>query len=259
MAQQTLGVVLGGGGVRGVAHVPFLEKLAAHNIRPSIISGVSSGAIIGAFYAAGVPFDEMKAFFSDNSMMKISHFTATKAGIFNSEKYGTLFRKFLPDTFEELSIPLIINASNLQTREIVRFHSGPLIEPLLASCAVPLMFAPMEINGELYVDGGILDNFPVDPIIGKADKTLGHYIASPPPKEKKELNTSFKVTYQANQMMLHQSNKHKFKTLDLNLESPTGKYWIFNNKLSNRIYDESKQYIDENQELRRFITTFKAH
>ncbi len=258
MVQQTLGLVLGGGGIRGVAHVPFLEKLESHGVRPSIISGVSSGAIIAAFYAAGVSFPDMKSFFSDNSMVKLSNFTASKAGIFNSDKYGKLFREFLPDTFEELSIPITINASNLQTREIVRFNSGPLIEPLLASCAVPLMFAPMEINGEMYVDGGILDNFPIEPLLGKTSKTLGHYIATPPLKEKKELNTSFKVTYQANQMMLHQSNKHKFEKIDLCLESPTGKYWIFNNKLSNTIYDESKVFIDTNKQLVQFLGDLNA-
>lgn len=253
MVQQTIGIVLGGGGVRGVAHVPFLEKIARHDIKPTIISGVSSGAIIAAFYAAGVSFPEMKSFFSDNSMLKLSKFTATKAGIFNSNKYADLFRRYLPSTFEELSIPIIINATNLQTREIVRFDAGPLIEPLLASCAVPFVFAPMEIQNEMYVDGGILDNYPTEPILGKADKIIGHYIASPPRKEKSELNSSFKVSYQANQMMLHQANKHKFETIDLNIESPTGKYWIFNNKLSNTIYDESKEFIDNHELLNQFI------
>ena len=245
MKRKELGVVLSGGSVRGSAHVGFLQRLDELEASPQIISGTSAGAMIGAFYAAGMSVDEILAFFRKTSLFQYTSINPMTPGIFDTKKYAHIFEEFLPPTFEDLNLPLTICATNLETGKPTYFNSGPLHKPLLASCAIPLVFAPVEIDGELYIDGGVMDNFPVEQIEGKCEMIIGSYLGRPGKAERKEVNSKLKITNRANQLLMYSAVSHKFLKTDFTLEYPLQKYGYFDQKKMDEMYDIGYNYAKE--------------
>jgi NTE family protein len=172
-----LGIVLSGGGVRAIAHIGLLQALKENNIHPEIIAGTSGGAMVGALYAAGYDTQTMLRFFKDTPLFKFSLYTLNKPGIMDTDKYSVFFKSyFKEDSFESLMKPLYITATNLLTGKLKFFSSGELIRPILASAALPPIFSPIEIEGNLYSDGGILNNFPVEPLHVSCKKIIGSFV-----------------------------------------------------------------------------------
>ncbi|GLR17050.1 patatin-like phospholipase family protein [Portibacter lacus] len=233
--KYSLGVVLSGGSVRGSAHVGFLERLKEIGKTPDIISGASAGAMIGAFYAAGKTSDEIMEFFRNTPLFRYNSFNPLKPGIFDTEKYKSIFRDFIPETFEELNIPLVIATTNLEKGEAEYFSSGDLYTPLLASCAIPFVFAPIEINGYLHVDGGVLDNFPVEQLVGKCDHIIGSFLGCTRPVERKDVNSKLKITSRSNELLMYAASKLKFSLTDQTLEHPLQDYGYFDQKKMDEI------------------------
>ena len=172
-----LGLVFSGGGVRALAHAGLLKALEEKGLRPSIISGTSGGALIGALYACGVKPDDMMRFFKETPLFKWSMITFKKVGLVDSAKYAKFFKKELQyHTFEELQLPLIVTATNLLNGKLQYFSKGELIQPIIASAALPPYFSPVRIGESLYCDGGLLDNFPIEPIRKQCDKIIGSFM-----------------------------------------------------------------------------------
>lgn len=169
-----IGIALSGGGIRGLCHAGVLKALEEHGIKPDILSGVSAGAVVGALYADGYSPDEIASLFTDISFRHMTKIQLPDGGFFNMD----VFEKFLAKTmraktFEELSIPLRVVTTDLDKGRSVTFTSGKLIEPIIASCSIPVLFSPKIIDGVHYVDGGVLKNFPVSTIRGQCDKVIG--------------------------------------------------------------------------------------
>jgi len=172
-----LGIVLSGGGVRAIAHIGLLQALKENDIHPEIISGTSGGAMVGALYAAGYDTQTMLQFFKDTPLFKFSLYTLNKPGIMDTDKYSVFFKSyFKEDSFESLKKALYVTATNLLTGKLEFFSSGELIRPILASAALPPIFSPIEIEGNLYSDGGILNNFPVEPLHVSCKKIIGSFV-----------------------------------------------------------------------------------
>ncbi|MFT4521809.1 MAG: NTE family protein, partial [Bacteroidia bacterium] len=170
----TIGLVLSGGGLKGAAHVGVLEAMQEFGLEATYISGASAGAIAGAFYAAGHSPDNLLKFFKDFSLFHFSRLTRRKAGFLDSEKFYKDLEKYFPtDSFEVLNKELYITATNLVEGTSKVFTSGELIRPILASAAFPGIFSPVIIGNEIYADGGILNNFPLEPVRGKCDLIIG--------------------------------------------------------------------------------------
>lgn len=245
MNRKGLGVVLSGGSVRGSAHVGFLKVLDELSASPEIIAGTSAGAMIGAFYAAGMTVNEILDFFHKTSLFQYTSINPLTPGIFDTKKYAPIFKDFLPPTFEELDLPLTICATNLETGSPTYFNSGPLHIPLLASCAIPLVFAPVEIEGQLYIDGGVMDNFPVEQIEGKCEMIIGSYLGDPGKAKRKEVNSKLKITNRANQLLMYSAVSHKFQKTDFTLQYPLQKYGYFDQKKMDEMYDIGYEYAKE--------------
>lgn len=231
-----LGIVLSGGSIRGSAHVGFFKRLREIDETPSIISGSSAGAMVGAFRAAGKTEEEMMDFFRNTPLFRYNSINPLKPGIFNTEKYESAFHGFLPPTFEELEIPLIIATTNMEEGKAEYFSSGDLYKPLLASCAIPFVFAPIEINGCLHVDGGVLDNFPVQPLVGKCERIIGSFLGCPGPVDRKAINSKIKITSRANELLMYAASSLKFPMTDLTMEHPLSSYSYFDQKQMEEIY-----------------------
>lgn len=213
---EDLGIVLSGGGVKGVGHIGFLQALKEHNIVPKYISGTSAGALVGALYCAGYGTKEMLRFFKKTPLISWYYYSTSKPGLLDTEKYRVHFEKYFPETtFESLQTQLFILTTDIEQGCSVIHHKGDLVEPLMASCSVPLVFSPVKINGTLHSDGGIMNNFPVEPLsdLGLSG-ILGSYVCSSMPTAPKELSTSLKVMFRAFDLSQEALSLHKFDHCD---------------------------------------------
>ena len=175
----TVGMVLSGGGVRGIAHIGAIKALEEDGIRPKIVSGSSAGAVVGALYCNGFTPEEMMNFFKVIPLFHINRFAFRKPGFIDTDKFYIDFKKYFgTDDFNVLQKKLFVTTVDMIHGNLKVFSEGELIRPLLASSAFPGLFSPVSINGVLHADGGILDNFPTAPIKEYCDKMIGVY-ASP--------------------------------------------------------------------------------
>jgi NTE family protein len=174
-AKIRVGVALGGGFARGLAHIGVLKVLEEENIPVDLIAGTSVGSVIGAAYASGISAKELEEISALVRFKDFSRWTFSRFGIFNNDKMAVFLRKVLRcKTFEELRIPLAVAATDVVTGEAVVFTSGELIDPVRASCAYPGIFLPVNVNGRLLVDGLLAHSVPTVPLrkMG-ADRVIG--------------------------------------------------------------------------------------
>ena len=182
----TIALALGGGGTRGAAHLGVLRVLQRENIPIDYIAGSSMGAIVGGLYSAGVPLNHIEKMIDNNKMQKaylprrictsimlsfvgrIKHLFRQKpyAGIFSGKKFAKFIIDCVPQekrNIESLDIPFCAVVTNLRDGQAYRLTKGDLGKALLASAAIPPMVRPVEIDGNLFVDGAIRANVPTVP------------------------------------------------------------------------------------------------
>jgi NTE family protein len=168
-----IGFVLSGGGARGFAHLGIIKALGELGIRPDIISGVSAGAIVGAFIASGKTPLETHELMKMGNLLKYSNMQIPKTGLLRMDGLQKTLEREIPyKNIEDLPIPLILGTANLTKAKMEYRNSGVLSRTVLASASLPVLFSPVEIDGCLMADGGLLDNIPVQPLIGKCRKIV---------------------------------------------------------------------------------------
>ncbi|MDZ7741402.1 MAG: patatin-like phospholipase family protein [Bacteroidota bacterium] len=171
--KKKVGIVLSGGAVRCFAHLGVLKALNENNIYPDYISGVSAGSIVGAFYAAGHSPDEILDYFLNKKLMNFIQISFAK-GLANMDKLSKKLDELLKvKKFEDLDIPLVIAATNLNDARIEYFDKGSLVDKIVASSSIPVLFKPQKIKGVNYVDGGVMNNMPVEPLLDKCESIIG--------------------------------------------------------------------------------------
>lgn len=169
-----LGIALSGGGARGFAHLGVLQALNESNLYPDIISGTSAGAFAGALYADGYSPKQAISLFDNRSFKEFAEFTLPSEGLFKSARFLSFLEKHLRSkVFEDLKVKLKVVATDIEHGTSKVFSSGLLIHPIVASCSVPIIFTPVEIEGGHYVDGGLFKNFPVSIIHKECDCIIG--------------------------------------------------------------------------------------
>jgi NTE family protein len=160
-----VGIALGGGFARGLAHIGILKVLEEENIPIDFIAGTSVGSVIGAAYASGISAKELEEVASLVRFKDFSRWTFSRFGLFSNDKMSIFLRKILRcKTFEELKIPMAIAATDIITGDAVVFTKGDLVDPVRASCAYPGMFQPVRIGGQLLVDGLLAHSVPAAPL-----------------------------------------------------------------------------------------------
>ena len=200
--QPKIGIALGAGGAKGIAHIPMLEALDEMGITPHRIAGCSFGAVIAALYASGLSAAEIKE--------KIARLAITRSdtmrGVFSDKKISKWWGMLDPDfrrsglikaesimaslcedrsceTFEELAIPLAVVATDFWEGRAVVLESGPLKPAVQASMALPGLFTPVELDGRVLIDGGTTNPVPYDLLLDSCDIVIAVDINSGSPAE----------------------------------------------------------------------------
>lgn len=169
-----VGLALSGGGARGFAHPGALKAIEDRGLKPEIISGTSAGALAGVFYADGYAPEEIVSLFVGRELKEFIELQVPKMAFFSTAGIRRFLKKYLrARNFEDLQIPLKVVTTNLDEGRSVIFDKGPLIDPVVASCSIPIVFNPVLMNGENYMDGGVFMNFPVSPIRSLCEKVIG--------------------------------------------------------------------------------------
>ncbi|MCD6401215.1 MAG: patatin-like phospholipase family protein [Anaerolineales bacterium] len=174
----TLGLALSGGGARGLAHIGALKVLEEADIKIDFLAGTSMGGVIAAVYATGMSPTEIesiaKEYAETRKLLRLADPALPRKGLFQGEHLRSFFKKHIGEcTFADLLIPLTLVAVDLNTGKEVYINEGSVAEAVRATVSVPGLLAPVEHNGQRLVDGGLLNNIPVDVVrLMGADKVL---------------------------------------------------------------------------------------
>ena len=195
---RTVALALGGGGARGLAHIPVLEALDEMGVRLVALAGTSAGALIGAAYASGMSGKEIRRYvlsLAHDRTQVVRRLVATRASTFknllsiglgsatlvDAEKFCAQFLPSgLPMDFSDLAIPLVVIATDLHRRRQAVFSTGPLAPALAASIALPTVTRPVVIGGQVLIDGGATNPLPFDQLRGRADIVIAVDISGEP-------------------------------------------------------------------------------
>ena len=162
---ESIGLVLSGGGAWGLAHIGALEVLDSEGIEVDMISGTSAGAIVGALYAEGYSPAEMQEIISKLQWSDFIFPTLNDLGFFSIERVEEELADFVrTERIEDLPLKFSVTVTDIDSGEAVSYSEGPLARLLAASASVPILFAPVEYQGLLLADGGMVDNLPVAPL-----------------------------------------------------------------------------------------------
>lgn len=235
---QEIGLVLSGGGARGIAHIGVLKALNELNIHPTIISGTSAGSIIGVLYAMGLSSQEMINFVGHSSLWKFFRFEWSAGGLSNLNYLKErLIQIGIPPNFEDLQKKLYVTATNLTKGKTEIFHEGPLLETILASCSIPLVFKPVIINGDRYADGGILNNLPASAIISQARRIIGINVIPLSVDEDKDYQSSMQVAQRCFELFMNANTQPDLIACDVIIEPKVQEFYLFSLPKFNLIHD----------------------
>ncbi len=209
--KHRLGIALSGGGLRGIAHIGVLEALREAGVQADCFAGTSAGALVGAMAAAGHSTETMLEFFEERNPFRLSKLALGRPGLFDTEKIVPDFVPLFPDDrFEALDKPLFVAATDLIRARPEIFASGPLVRPLVASSSVPLIFTPTTVAGRPYADGGLTNNFPVEPLEVLCDVVVGVYASPLRDIEPEALDSTLAVSHRAFDLGMFLSSRSKF-------------------------------------------------
>ena len=216
MEKYNLGLVLSGGGTKGVAHAGVLKFLGEKNIHPDVLACCSAGSIVGALHGIGKSGEEILDFFKSVYFFNWRHFTFNKPGLVSS----VIFSNYLNPIFKEmklgdLNLDLKIIATELVSGEQRIFQKeDKIVDAIIASCSIPGITVPYIVGYEMFSDGGVLNNFPADIIHQDCRKLIGVYVSPPQEVEIGDLKTIKAITTRAYELMSHRTEIHKFSYCD---------------------------------------------
>jgi NTE family protein len=227
-----IGITFGAGGARGISHLLMIEALEELGVEPSMISGSSFGAIVGAFYAAGFNSKEMRDilnqlinpkrdsvfdFLLKSDIAKLLTMfdpQFIKSGFIKGDK----FQKFMESNlkvsrFEELNVPLKIVATDYWKKEEVVFDRGELIEPIKASYSLPGLFTPVKIKNKILIDGGAVNPLPFDLIKNYCDITIAIDVTAVKSQSETDIPPTFDSVFTTYQTMQNSIIRERLKFL----------------------------------------------
>jgi NTE family protein len=257
-----IGLVLSGGGIRGIAHLGVLQALTEAGIRFCKVSGTSAGSIVGSLYCQGIEPYEILQKFIKTKLYRFMRPAFKTPGLLSMDLTRSLFLEFLPhDSFEGLKVPMVIAVTDFSEGKLVYLSSGKLIEAILASSSIPGVFKPVMIEGKMYIDGGVLNNFPIEPVREDCDFIIGSSCNHLPVVDK-IVNTR-KLIERAAIMSINSDMEQKCQLLDVLIEPEgMGATSVFDVKKTEDIYwlsyDAALRKIKTDEKLQLLISKQKS-
>ncbi|WP_317207914.1 patatin-like phospholipase family protein [Chryseobacterium taklimakanense] len=254
MEKSKVGLVLSGGGTKGVAHAGVLKFLAEKSIEAEVLACCSAGSIVGCLYAAGKSPGEILSFFKSVYFFNWRHFTFNQPGLVSSK----IFRNYLKPVFEDMTIGDLKKDVRIVATELV---SGTqkifdkdfnVIDAIIASCSIPGVTTPYIVGKELYSDGGVLNNFPADIIQQECDKMIGVFVSPQQDIELSDLNSIKAVVSRSYDLLSYRNELHKFSYCDWFITSKKLSHYGTFERKAERLeeifaigYQAAKQSFDE--------------
>jgi NTE family protein len=215
--KYAVGYAMSGGFIKGFAHLGVMQALMEHDVHPDVLAGVSAGALSGVFVCDGNEPYEVLDFFKGLHFTDLTKFLLPRRGFFDMSDMITFLRSNLKTKkLENLKIPLIIKATDLDHGCSVVFTRGNIAERVAASCCLPVLFAPICINGVHYVDGGLFGNLPVSTLRPLCEKVVAINV-SPAAPEKYKLNM-LGIAIRSYHLMFTSNSFHDRDKADLFIE-----------------------------------------
>ncbi len=181
MSDIKIGVALSGGTAKSVTHVGIIKALVEADIPIACAAGCSGGSIVASMFASGMPVTTMESIAVNMSWRKLASIRLTRLGFISSAPIEDFVRELIGDmTFGDMKIPLGVIATNLETGDRRNFTEGPVAPVVRASCSIPQLYLPVELEGRYYVDGGLAEYLPVQSTLDVgADFVIACHLASP--------------------------------------------------------------------------------
>jgi NTE family protein len=239
-----IGLALGGGGARGLAHIAILEAFDELGIKPAVIAGTSIGALIGAAYASGMPASEIRlyckaAFARRSGMLRHLYFRwrgrvwdfwrPGSPALFKSERiFELILPADLPKTFEDLKIPFRTVAADFFTQSEYVSDSGPLLPAIAASAALPALLTPVHLDGRVLIDGGFVNPLPFDLLTAHSNYSIAVDVSGGVPEQTRSFPRPIETLLGAQQLALRSiiNAKLKFSAPDLLLRPAVGLFQV---------------------------------
>lgn len=211
----TIGLALGGGAAKGVAHIGVLKALEDADIEIDYIAGTSVGAMIAALYAFKVDVETIGSLARRLTMSKVTSFKLNKTGFFSTESLRELMLEYVGDVaIEDAAIPLSIVATDINSGEEIVLTSGSVVDAVCASAAIPGIYIPVEINGRTLVDGGLVQNVPIEALqTAGAGVTIASHLNSV--SHYQEISHVLDVMRNAFEIAVSQHTQDQLKEADL--------------------------------------------
>jgi NTE family protein len=232
------GIALSGGGARGLAHIGVLAALEKNGISPGVISGSSMGAVVGALYAAGISTDKMLEIARNRKINSLFEWSFhIHGGMLSLKILQQVLEKHIPaDSFESLNKKLYITASDISAGRERVFSKGLLFRAVLASASIPVIFEPQVIDGHTYIDGGLFNDLPIQPLVGKCKKIIASHVNYNGPDP--ELTSMRAIAERVYRLAIYQNVEKNFSKCDYIIDPPElREHGIFDFKHIDKLFE----------------------
>jgi len=252
-----VGVVLSGGGIRGIAHIGFLKALEDMNIEIHNLSGASSGSIIAALACAGYSANEILSIAKKHQIFSLIKPKWPNLGLTALDKIPELLKQYIPeDSFESLEKPLAVSISGMTTGRYLIKDAGPLFKVIQASCSIPILFKPVEIEGELFVDGGLMNNLPSQKYRDQSDVMLGVNLVPGAEISKEKINGLLQIAIRTFELAISNNAKEGESLCDLIIQpSREDVQPILYTKNIERVFEHGyRATMDKSEQIKKLIS-----
>lgn len=231
-----IGLVLSGGGARGFAHAGALLALEEVGIKPDIIAGVSAGSVVTAMYASGMTPDDIVSSFADVKFGDFAELGVPRDGFFSMDGFKKFLKRNISyERIEDLPMPAVICATDLDNNRPVAFTEGKIVDCVAASCSIPIVFKPVKINGVTYVDGGVLANLPAWALRDQCKYLIG-INCSPLPRRGKP-SSIMDIAHRTYDLLVKNNSQPQMELCDIAISiDDIASYKVFNLKEIKRVF-----------------------
>lgn len=238
MERKSVGITLSGGAIRGVAHIGVLQALEEQGIEIDYVSGASAGSLVGCLYAAGYSPKEILDVFEDTSIFSLFSVGAPKLGFTDLSYINKKVKELIPyNNFEQLKKPFFASVTNLSTGEFEIIGEGELAKVVVASSSIPILFKAQKMNEDLYVDGGVLNNLPVEPLRPTSDVLIGVNVSPIREAADGRLDNLMNIGFRTLDLVMWSNVEPRLQQCDIVIEPGAEVYTFFELNKAREIYE----------------------